>query len=113
MKRDMPEQTYEWHFLTQQPPEFLNAPRFIEMFQQWVKELANAHGDFEQKLRQTALLAITADNPTLIRQALQCLAHVGTIDDLATLTALESHLDQLVCRDAKTCMYEIQHRRLS
>jgi hypothetical protein len=110
MKRDLPEQTYEWHFLTRFPPNNLDKPLFIEMFRRLIKESADAHTGFETKLRQTALTAIKESDPELIRQALQCLAHVGTAEDIESLTVLENHTDPLIGRDAKTCVFEIRHR---
>ena len=110
MKPDLSEQTYEWHFLTRYPPSYLNNPRLIEMFRQWVKVTADAEADFEMKLRRTAMSAIKVDDPKLIRQSLQCLAHVGSLDDLSELAVLEGHADPFVRRDVNTCIFEIRHR---
>ncbi len=108
MKREIQEQTYEWHFLTRFPPTYLDAPRFVSMLREFIKESADAHIGFGKKLRETAMVAITDSDPEVIRQALQCLAHVGALEDVPALNALEQHANPLVQRDVKTCIFEIQ-----
>jgi hypothetical protein len=110
MKRDMPEQTYEWHFLTRHPPIYLSKPLQIGLFRKWIEESAVAHADFKEKLRETALTALASDDADLIRQSLQCLAHVGNAEDIAAVAAFDNHPNPLIARDARTCHFEVRTR---
>jgi hypothetical protein len=111
MRRDSLEKRYEWHFLTRFPPKNLSKPLHIEWFRKLIKQTAAAHVDFEATLRHTALSVISDEDPNLVRQALQCLAHVGIAEDIGTLSALEMHDELSIVRDVKTCIFEIQHRQ--
>jgi hypothetical protein len=103
--------TYEWHFVERFPPTYLEAPRFIETFRGFIKTGGDGRADFEERLREASLHALTLDDPSLVRRGLQCLAIVGQVQDTPLLTRLLAHREPLIVRDAKTCLFEIEHRR--
>jgi hypothetical protein len=109
MDNDDIRSTYEWNFLTKHPPT--NTPFLMGLLGEFIGNETAAKADFSQNLRTAAFHAIdNGDNPVLIRQALQCLAHVGEPNDVQALTSLLQHEDPLVVRDARTCIFEIKHR---
>ena len=72
------DQSYEWHFLTNYPANYRRGPFRIAWFHGLIRETEEASLGFDGRLRLAALDALTADNLTLIRQGLQCLATVRT-----------------------------------
>ena len=50
-------------------------------------------------------------SPEDIRRALQCLAWTGERGDLPQIAAFDSHADEVVRRDARTCTYMVLHPR--
>ena len=82
----------------------------MKMFQKWIAEASAAREGFRDKLRAASLQAMSVDDPEWIRRGLQCLAWVGEVDDLTAVRKLFTHPDVAVCRDAKTCEFEIAHR---
>lgn len=69
--------------------------------------------NFEERLREAARHAISLDDAQFIRRGLQCLAHLGTREDLARLDTLAESDDPLVARDARTCAFAIRERGAS
>lgn len=107
-----PEQhsTWEWHFLTKYPPRELKFPRYMDMFRRQVEQASEGRPGFEERLRQAALYAIEQEHDvTLVRQGLQCLAHVGLLPDIPAIERLEEHPDSQVARESKTCVFEIRN----
>ncbi len=98
----------ERRFLTRYPPS--QRPFDWALIRQWIGEAEAAIPGFRSRLRVACLEILREDDRTLVRQALQCFATVGVAEDLALLRGLLQHPDETIARDAKTCLFEIEHR---
>jgi hypothetical protein len=102
--------TWEWHFLTRFPPRELKYPRYVDSFRDQMERFAEGRPDFGKNLRQAALYAIQqVDDVKLMRQGLQCLAHVGLPTDLPAIEGLALHPNSQVAGESKICVFEIAH----
>jgi hypothetical protein len=102
--------SYAWHFLTRFNPIYLKNQREIHLFRRFVLEAADAHAGFTEKLRHASLFAASQGSVKLIRQALQCLAQVGSREDISEIVQLSAHSDSSVAIDLKTCIFKILQR---
>jgi hypothetical protein len=81
-----------------------------ETVREWVSQVADAHGWDE--LRMAAIARLSHDDPRLVERALTCLFVVGTALDVTVVEPCLSHSDESVRKAARTCLFEIQRRRV-
>jgi hypothetical protein len=95
---------FEHHALSRATPTLRQHSR------DWIKEAAEAHGDFEEWLRTVALEALSDSNPSIVRRGLIALAVVADVDDLSRIEALKDSTDAGVAADARATVFDIKHR---
>jgi hypothetical protein len=98
-------------FLRRHPPSAFERLFWMQMIGGWIEEAERGFPGFKDGLRSRALAAVTENDETLIRRAVQCLAFVGHSEDVARLKPFLNHPVAKVAQDAKNCIFEIVHRK--
>ena len=89
-------------------------PEFVRIRQcairQVVREVADAHEDGWELLREGAVAQLADEEADMIDRALSVLFVVGNASEAAAVEPLLSHPDQRVRKAARTCLFEIRRR---
>jgi len=85
-------------------------PNWMTLNRVWVREVEDARPGFSEQLRNTALASLATDDETLVRNAIAILAIVGTAEDVPTLKEITEDSGAQLHSDARTAIYEIEHR---
>jgi hypothetical protein len=80
-----------------------------EVLREWVWEVAHRHG--RDALRGAALARLAGADPRAVERALACLFVIGSLSDVSDIEPLLHHADPDVRKAARTCRFEIRHRR--
>ena len=89
-------------------PEFVHSRQ--DVLRQWVTEVADAHADGWELLRQGAVAQLAKNDSESVDRALAVLFVVGAANDAGTVEKLLSHQDERVRKAARTCLFEIRRR---
>ena len=98
---------YARHWLHKEPIR-LGHPNWTHLNRVWISEVEDGRPGFRAALRLVALEVLSTAAVPERRKAFAVLAIVGTADDCAAIQAAGA-VDDLA-KDARTAIYEIQHR---
>lgn len=88
----------------------MDRPFFLQENRRRVADQAEAHRGFETALRAVALEALAGEDQLTARKALSALAVVGLEGDIDTVRAAGEDRGGNIAKDARTAVYEIEHR---
>jgi hypothetical protein len=83
-----------------------------DLLREWVGEVADAHENGWELLRQGAVAQLASEDARMIDRALAVLFVVGNAGDAPAVEPLLSHPDARVRKAARTCLFEIRRRAL-
>jgi hypothetical protein len=81
-----------------------------DVLRKWVGDVADAHENGWDLLRQGAVARLRHEDPKMIDRALAVLFVVGAAADAAAVKPLLSHHDERLRKAARTCLFEIRRR---
>jgi hypothetical protein len=81
-----------------------------DLLRKWVGEVAAAHLNGWELLRQGAVARLGHEDPEMVDRALAVLFVVGNAADVAAVEPLLSHHDERLRKAARTCLFEIRRR---
>ncbi|MBN2583521.1 MAG: hypothetical protein JXL80_10665 [Planctomycetes bacterium] len=88
----------------------MDRPFWMQLYREYVYEIAEGRPEFIEELRQTAIESLASEDTTWVRKGIHALAVVGQAEDIPLVKPLVTHGAPLVARDAKTCLWELEHR---
>ena len=110
-----PVDTAVWHWFVCNGPHgerfswHKDAPvskRDIELLAEFIEVREKAGSGFKNNARLTALEAITHTDPVMVLKAIHVLTVIGTDEDLVRVQKLLAHPDQIVCKHARSALFE-------
>jgi hypothetical protein len=98
------------HFWLERTAVRLGHPNALHLNRRWIADVEDGRPGFTEHVRQVALEALTSDDASWAQKGVAALAAVGHIDDLNALAACGKRLGGQAATNARTAMFEIEHR---
>jgi hypothetical protein len=88
----------------------LGHPNWHQLNRSWIENVERGRPGFAAQLRLVALDALGAEDATWAEKGVAALAVVGQVEDLGRLAAYGERRGAAAGKNARTAMFEIEHR---
>ena len=98
-------------FLKRSAAGWVDTPFRKQVYREWIEEKTDNSPTFSEELRSAAIESIAMEDTSWVRRGLTALEVVGRKEDIQAITLLLDHCDPGVAKDARSCLFELEHTR--